>query len=182
MEWEFELIAGPYGGTTEGPVWDGRALLFTHIPGSRIMRFDPEIGECTEYRVGTNRTNGLSFDAHGNLYGCCAAGRSIVRFEADGSITTIVDRLDGKRLNTPNDLAIDARGRVWFTNPGTRGASAPPITWSWTIRRSYERIRSRMVTGPLSVQPMTVPGPMGSWCRPTSKHCTSHRATPRPGS
>ena len=125
MEWEFELIAGPYGGTTEGPVWDGRALLFTHIPGSRIMRFDPEIGECTEYRVGTNRTNGLSFDAHGNLYGCCAAGRSIVRFEADGSTTTIVDRLDGKRLNTPNDLAIDARGRVWFTNPWNEGSVGP---------------------------------------------------------
>ena len=40
-DWTFELIAGPYGGTTEGPAWDGQALLFTHIPGNRIMRYDP---------------------------------------------------------------------------------------------------------------------------------------------
>ena len=117
MEWSFELIAGPYGGTTEGPVWDGEALLFTHIPTSRILRHDPVSGETTEYRTNTNRTNGLAFDVQGRLYGCCASGRSIVRFEADGAATTIVDRLNGRRLNTPNDLAIDSAGRVWFTNP-----------------------------------------------------------------
>ena len=39
MAWEFELVAGPYGGTTEGPAWDGQALLFTDIPNSRIMRY-----------------------------------------------------------------------------------------------------------------------------------------------
>ena len=117
MDWEFELVAGPYGGITEGPVWDGQTLLFTHIPESRIMRYDPRTGVCTEYRVGTNRTNGLAFDGSGHLYGCCAAGRSIVRFEADGTTTVVVDRLDGRRLNTPNDLDIDGQGRVWFTNP-----------------------------------------------------------------
>ena len=42
MDWTFELLAGPYSGTTEGPAWDGQALLFTHIPGSRIMRYDPQ--------------------------------------------------------------------------------------------------------------------------------------------
>ena len=44
MDWTFELLAGPYGGTTEGPAWDGQALLFTHIPGNRIMRYDPHTG------------------------------------------------------------------------------------------------------------------------------------------
>ena len=44
MDWVFEMLAGPYGGTTEGPVWDGQALLFTHIPGNRIMRYDPHTG------------------------------------------------------------------------------------------------------------------------------------------
>ena len=119
MAWEFELVAGPYDGATEGPAWDGRALLFTHIPGSRIMRYDPESGSCTEFRTGTSRTNGLAFDANGRLYGCCAGGRAIVRFEPDGRTTTIVDRLGGKRINSPNDLALDAVGRVWFTNPWT---------------------------------------------------------------
>ena len=115
MEWE--LVAGPFDRLTEGPAWNGRSLLFTHIPASRIMGYDPETGECTVYREGTNHTNGLAFSADGSLYGCCSGGRSIVRFEPDGSTTTIVDRLDGRPLNTPNDLAIDRQGRIWFSNP-----------------------------------------------------------------
>jgi len=117
MDWEFELIDGPYGGIAEGPAWDGQALLFTNIHPGRIMRYDPGTGAMTEYRTNTNHTNGLHFDIQGRLYGCCSGGRSIVRFEPDGSTTTIVDTLDGTRINTPNDLAIDALGRIWFTNP-----------------------------------------------------------------
>ena len=82
MDWEFELVAGPYGGTTEGPAWDGQALLFTNIPNSRIMRYDPHTGDCAEYFTETNGTNGLHFDLEGRLYGCQSAGRRIVRFEA----------------------------------------------------------------------------------------------------
>ena len=40
-----------------------------------------------------------------------------MRFDPDGKNTVIADNLDGKRLNTPNDLAIDRKGRIWFTNP-----------------------------------------------------------------
>jgi len=116
-EWEWELVAGPFSRLTEGPAWDGKDLLFTHIPESRIMRYSPDTGECTVYREGTNHINGLNFDVNGNLYGCCSGGRSIVRLEHDGSTTTIVDRLDGVRINTPNDLAIDRQGRIWFSNP-----------------------------------------------------------------
>ena len=125
MEWEWEQVAGPFSRLTEGPAWDGRTLLFTHIPASRIMAYDPETGECTVYREDTNHTNGLAFDADGSLYGCCSGGRSIVRFEPDGSVTTIVDRLDGQRLNTPNDLAIDRQGRIWFSNPWNAGNIDP---------------------------------------------------------
>ena len=49
MDWDFELVAGPYGGTTEGPVWDGEALLFTHIPADCILRYDPKSGETNGY-------------------------------------------------------------------------------------------------------------------------------------
>ena len=87
MSWEFELLAGPYGGTTEGPAWDGQALLFTHIPGNRILRYDPQTGACTEYRTETNATNGLMFDAGGHLYGCQSGDHRIARFETDGTIT-----------------------------------------------------------------------------------------------
>ena len=121
MEWEFELVAGPYGGTTEGPAWDGPALLFTHIPNNRIMRYDPTTGACTEFRTGTNATNGLMFDAQGRLYGCSGGGRCILRFEPDGTTTTLPHLLDGRRHNRPNDLAIDRQGPIWFTDPYGQG-------------------------------------------------------------
>jgi gluconolactonase len=126
MGWEFEMVAGPFNPRlTEGPAWDGKALLFTHIPASRIYRYDPATGECTVFRENTNHTNGLAFDSEGRLYGCCSGGRSIVRFEPDGTTTTIVDRLDCQLLNTPNDLAIDRQGRIWFSNPWNAGNIDP---------------------------------------------------------
>jgi gluconolactonase len=106
---------------TEGPVWDGEHLYFTHIRASRIMRYDPKSGALGEWRTGTNRTNGLAFDEQGRLFGCCSGGRSIVRFDPDGHIVTIANRVEGKKLNTPNDLAIDRKGRIWFTNPWNEG-------------------------------------------------------------
>jgi sugar lactone lactonase YvrE len=126
MGWEFEMVAGPFNPRlTEGPAWDGRTLLFTHIPASLILRYDPETGQCTVFREHTNHTNGLAFDSEGRLYGCCSGGRSIVRFETDGTMTTIVDRLDGVPLNTPNDLAIDRQGRIWLSNPWNAGNIDP---------------------------------------------------------
>lgn len=121
MAWEFEMVAGPFNPyLTEGPAWDGKALLFTHIPSSRIMRYEPGTGVCSVYRENTRHTNGLAFDCDGKLYGACAGGRCIVRFEPDGQTTTIVEKLEGAPLNTPNDLAIDRQGRIWFSNP-----------WNW---------------------------------------------------
>ena len=125
MEWDYELVAGPHGVTSEGPAWDGQALVYTLIQQSRIMRYDPRTGACTEHRVGTGRTNGLAFDGEGRLYGCSAGNRAILRFEANGTSQVVADRLDGHRLNTPNDLALDAGGRVWFTNPWNEGLIDP---------------------------------------------------------
>lgn len=121
MTWRFQLLAKPYGGVTEGPVWDGEYIYFTHIPASRIMRYDPHRGEMSEWRTGTNRTNGLAHDLQGRLFGCCSGGRAILRFDPDGKNVVIADQVDGKKLNTPNDLAIDLQGRIWFTNPWNEG-------------------------------------------------------------
>ena len=149
MSWDFELVAGPYNGTTEGPVWDGQALLFSHIPANRILRYDPKTGDITEFFTGTQRTNGLCFDSQGNLYGCQSAGRRIVRFESDGTtITSLPHQLDGKRHNNPNDLAVDKQGRIWFTDPfnGTAGDQEldhmsvlrldPQPGGGWTLNRA----------------------------------------------
>jgi gluconolactonase len=118
MDWTFELLLKPRGiPLTEGPVWDGEQLLFTHIHASTILRLDATTGAISTWRSGTNRTNGLAFDSEGRLFGCCSGGRSVLRFDPDGTDTRVVDRVDGKRLNTPNDLAIDRKGRIWFSNP-----------------------------------------------------------------
>lgn len=119
MTWQFKRLAGPYGegGVTEGPVWlDGR-LLFTDIPTSRIMSFDPATNDCREYRTNTEMNNGLTLDRQQRLYGCQAAGRRVVRYEPDGRVTVLADRFGGRRLNEPNDLVVDGRGRIWFTDP-----------------------------------------------------------------
>lgn len=118
MSWNFELAAGPYGGTTEGPVWDGEALLFTHIPASQILRYDPKTGEVSEYFTEAFNTNGLCFDAQGNLYGCQQGRRRIARFDvATNTATSLPHLLDGKRHNNPNDLVVDKSGRIWLTDP-----------------------------------------------------------------
>jgi len=128
MDWDFELVSGPYGGTAEGPVWDGQAVLFSFIPGSRILRYDPQNGETTDYFTESNHTNGLCFDAQGNLYGCLQGGRGIGRFEKDGRTLTALPRLlDGKQLGNPNDLAVDKQGRIWFTDPYSGGWDIGPM-------------------------------------------------------
>jgi gluconolactonase len=120
LAWTFERLAGPVGDITEGPAWDGSGLLFTDISNDQIMRYDPETGAYRVFRTGTNGANGLMLDRHGRLYACegKGAGRRVVRYEADGSVTALAAQFEGKRLNSPNDLAIDVQGRVWFTDPG----------------------------------------------------------------
>src|SRR5688500_646363 len=123
MAWKFELLLKPETelNITEGPVWDGERILFTQIRKNRILCYDPKTDEINEWCTGTNRTNGLAYDEDGRLFGCCSGGRAIVRFDSDGEKVVVADRLDGKKLSTPNDLAIDRKGRIWFTNPVNEG-------------------------------------------------------------
>ena len=113
--WQFEILA-EFPVLIEGPAWDGTGLLFTEIDNNRIHRFDPESGACSVYREGTNQANGLMFDSSGQLFACEGGGRRMVRYDAD-STHELVARFEGRRLNSPNDLAIDAHGRIWFTDP-----------------------------------------------------------------
>jgi len=152
MGWEFETVAGPFNPRlTEGPAWDGKALLFTHIPASRIYRYDPATGECTVFREHTNHTNGLAFDCEGRLYGCCSGGRSIVRFEPDGTTTTIVDRLDGQPLNTQMTWPLTARAASGSVTPGMRAILIPARRRYLAVTRSCALTLSLMGPGCASV-------------------------------
>jgi gluconolactonase len=117
-EWTFERLA-EFPTLIEGPAWDGSCLIFTEIAANRLQRFDPATGECTVFREGSNGANGLIFDQNGQLYACegVGDGRRIVRYDEGAEAVVIVDRYEGNRFNSPNDLAVDAIGRIWFTDP-----------------------------------------------------------------
>lgn len=115
MAWQFETVAR-FPELLEGPTWDGRGVLFTEVAASRIHRYVPATGECSVYRDGTNQANGLIFGADGHLYACEGGARRVVRYEG-GRASVIASDLAGRRLNSPNDLYVDALGRVWFSDP-----------------------------------------------------------------
>ena len=116
MNWTFTDAIPPIGTITEGNAWNGTDVLFTNIAMSRVLRFNPDSGLLSVERTGTNAANGLNYDADGNLFACEGGGRRIARYNPDGTSSTVVDRLDGRRINGPNDLAIDPQGRIWFSD------------------------------------------------------------------
>ncbi len=125
MSWSFELVQPPYGGVSEGPLWYGSSLLYTHIQGCRIMRYDPRKDTLEVFREHTNYANGLSQDAGNLIYACEGGARRVVRYEDGGTTTVLADSFKGERLNIPNDLVVDPQGRVWFTDPYYEGSAGP---------------------------------------------------------
>jgi gluconolactonase len=107
-----ELLAEQ--GAGEGPVWHPELGLLTS-GGGNIWRRDKE-GRQTVYRENAG-TNGLLFDRRGRLIMCQPAYRRVSRLELDGNITILADSYEGKRFNQPNDLTIDSKDRIYFSDP-----------------------------------------------------------------
>jgi gluconolactonase len=103
----------------EGPVYfgDARCLLWSDIPNNRIMRWDEETGRVSVYRKPSNNANGNTRDRQGRLVTCEHDFRRITRTEYDGSITVLMDKFDGKKLNSPNDVVVKSDDTIWFTDP-----------------------------------------------------------------
>ena len=115
---------------SEGPVWlpQEGCLLFSDIPHNRINKWDPKSG-ITVFMKNSGYTgreqftgiepgsNGLVLDGEGRLHMCCHGDRAIKRVEADGKVTVLADKYEGKRLNSPNDLAFKSNGDLYFTDP-----------------------------------------------------------------
>jgi gluconolactonase len=114
----------------EGPVWvpDGKYLLFSDIPKNLIWKWQENQGlsrflEHAGY-TGTAPfsgkepgSNGLTLDGSGRLVLCEHGDRRVARLEKDGKKTTLADRYQGKRLNSPNDLVFKSNGDLYFTDP-----------------------------------------------------------------
>jgi len=111
-----EKVAGGFL-FTEGPVWHPSGqLFFSDIRGNKTYKWNPKEG-VTPYREPSNKANGLAFDPQGRLVFCEHSGRRLSRLEKDGRIVTVVDRYQGERLSSPNDLAITPDGSIYFTDP-----------------------------------------------------------------
>lgn len=103
----------------EGPAWNGvgRYLVWSDIPNNRQMRWIEEDARVTAFRSPSGFSNGNTFDFEGRQLSCEHGGRRVARYEYNGAVTTIADKFEGKRLNSPNDIVVHPDGGIWFTDP-----------------------------------------------------------------
>jgi len=148
-----ELLKGDYFGAVEGPVWVGTGggyLLFSDMAANVIYKWTPD-GQLSVFleksgytgtdvnNVGGQYTNGrlhllligsngLTLDRQGRLIIAGMTDRNVTRVESDGTRTTLADRYEGKRLNSPNDLVVKSNGAIYFTETtsGIRGRDEGP--------------------------------------------------------
>jgi gluconolactonase len=125
---EIEVLASGFE-WAEGPVWvktDG-AVLFSDIPRNRVNRWKQGEGLSTYLEpagftgpgaYGNERgSNGLSLDRQGNLISCEHGDRRVSRLTPGGGKRTVADNYQGKRFNSPNDVAVHSSGAIYFTDP-----------------------------------------------------------------
>jgi len=114
---------------SEGPVWvrDGGYLLFSDIPNNAVMKWKEGEGISLFLKPagytgsaapsGEPGSNGLLIDKEGRLVLCEHGDRRVARLEKNGKKTTLADRYDGKRFNSPNDAVYKSNGDLYFTDP-----------------------------------------------------------------
>ncbi len=102
----------------EGPVWlpNLGVVRWSDIPMNRILQYDPKTDATTVHRDEVEFTNGRTLDRDGRVIQC-SQGRRAVEMEVDGEPIVLVDRWDGKRFNSPNDIVVASDGGIWFTDP-----------------------------------------------------------------
>jgi gluconolactonase len=147
------------GTFTEGGAWTGDALLFSDI-GERIMKFDPASKQVTVFRDPSGRANGLIFDPMGRLVAAEGAntggGRRVSITERDGTVRTLADRFEGKRFNSPNDVAVDAKGRVYVSDPRYVGSDPRELDFEGVFRIDPDGSVHRLNTSALKPNGLVV--------------------------
>ncbi|QRE74620.1 SMP-30/gluconolactonase/LRE family protein [Methylobacterium aquaticum] len=143
----------------EGPVWMGDAdcLLFQDLPRNRTMRWIEGAG-FSVYRAPSNYANGQTRDREGRLIACSHRGRCLYRTEYDGTVTTLVERHAGKRLNSPNDVVVKSDGTIWFSDPvygiandyegGRQHSEQPPALYRFDPRTNEIAVMAGDFDGP----------------------------------
>ncbi|WP_435892648.1 SMP-30/gluconolactonase/LRE family protein [Oceaniferula spumae] len=120
---------------TEGPVWIDaeEKVVFSDIPNSMLMQWSEKDGLKPFRKV--EHANGNILDDQSRLLTCQHSGRNVVRTEKDGTITVLADKFEGKKFNSPNDLAQHSDGSIWFTDPSYGlGKKPAEIPGKWVFR------------------------------------------------
>ena len=129
----FEKVASGFV-FTEGPLWHPDGFwYFTDVRAGMLYRMTP--GQAPELVRKTTGGNGNTFDLQGNLINCEGDARRLTRTAPDGSVTTLVDRVEGSRLNRPNDVICRSDGTLFFTDPSIRVPVAERDTGEGVVYR-----------------------------------------------
>jgi gluconolactonase len=102
---------------TEGPASDKNGnVYFTDQPNNRIMKWSTD-GEISVFMENSGRSNGLYFDKDGNLLSCADEKNQLWKIDMQKQVTVLLSSFEGKKFNGPNDLWIDPKGGIYFTDP-----------------------------------------------------------------
>ena len=102
---------------TEGPAEDGHGnLYFTDIPNNKILIYSGPT-DISTYTDKSGGANGLCFDTDGNLLVCQGSSRQVISIDSANNVTILAEKYNGKKLNSPNDLWLDPKGGIYFTDP-----------------------------------------------------------------
>ncbi len=111
------LVADAYK-FTEGPAVDSNGdVYFTDQPNNKILKWDARTNKVSDYMTDAGRANGLYFDNEGRLLACADEKFELWQIDKDKKVTVLIDKVEGKNLNGPNDLWVDQKGGIYFTDP-----------------------------------------------------------------
>jgi gluconolactonase len=111
-------------GAREGPSWDPATDFLYFVSGNNVNRSlvqggasGTTVGKVEAFRTDAPGANGSLVDPQGRVLVTEAEGRRVTRTEKDGTLTILADNYQGRKLNSPNDLWLDSKGRIYFTDP-----------------------------------------------------------------
>jgi gluconolactonase len=166
---KLEMLWGE-GEFTEGPAMAPDGSIFFSDIGETIYRYDPATKQTAIFRRPSGRANGLMFNQQGDLIACEGANTggnrrisitSGIEGGKDGTVRTLAERYDGKRFNSPNDLAIDIRGRIYFSDPRYVGNEAREL--------DFEAVYLVAIDGTVSIATREISKPNGIILSPDGK-------------
>lgn len=151
---------------TEGPASDSEGnVYFTDQPNNRIHKWSVEDGSVSTFMEDTGRANGLYIDAEGNLLAVADENSEIWKITPEKNVEVLVDGLEGKRLNGPNDIWVAPNGGIYFTDPYYQREY-----WEWSEKEiEEERVYYLNLEGEVSIAAEDLEKPNGIIGTPDGK-------------